>query len=204
MNIEEKTVDTQATKPEENENENVDNESRQRTDDEMRKRDVDNEPRKRDNVDNEPRFTQSQVNELVGKVRQEARESALKQMLERYGVESEDDLNEMFGAGQKYGMLDEDYRGLNSKYSDVMTENALLKSQIVPDRWEDVKAILTTKGLGVTPENIAIEIATHPEWLPQVENEIPPVAVTRLGDNEIEKREPENEREEILRLMGVL
>lgn len=204
MNIEEKTVDTQATKPEENENENVDNESRQRTDDEMRKRDVDNEPRKRDNVDNEPRFTQSQVNELVGKVRQEARESALKQMLERYGVESEDDLNEMFGAGQKYGMLDEDYRGLNSKYSDVMTENALLKSQIVPDRWEDVKAILTAKGLGVTPENIAIEIATHPEWLPQVENEIPPVAVTRLGDNEIEKREPENEREEILRLMGVL
>lgn len=202
MNIEEKTVDTQATKPEENVND-VDNESRQRTDDEQRKRDED-EPRKRDNVDNEPRFTQSQVNELVGKVRQEARESALKQMLERYGVESEDDLNEMFGAGQKYGMLDEDYRGLNSKYSDVMTENALLKSQVVPDRWEDVKAILTAKGLGVTPENIAIEIATHPEWLPQVENEVPPVAVTRLGDNEIEKREPENEREEILRLMGVL
>ena len=47
-------------------------------------------------------------------------------------------------------------------------ENALLKSEVVPEKWEDAKLIIKGKGLDLTPETIASELATHPEWRGQV------------------------------------
>lgn len=153
----------------------------------------------------EKMFTQSQVNELVGRVRQEAREAAMKQLLERYGVDTEDNLNTMFGNGQRYELLDENYRGLETKYGDAMTENALLKSQIVPGRWDDVKAILNSKGLEITPENIAYEMQTHPEWKGQDEITPSPAInkIDKLGDNTLEKPTQESDFDLAMRLMGV-
>jgi len=37
-------------------------------------------------------------------------------------------------------------------------------SNIAPERYEDAKLILSGKGLEITPENIKIELETHPEW----------------------------------------
>lgn len=109
-------------------------------------------------------LTQSQVNELVGKARQEGRESAMKEILERYGVGNDTELNEVFGKGQIYDDLNHDYENQGRSYRSVMAENALLKSQIAPDRWEDVKLILGGKGLEVNTENILAMLDTHPEW----------------------------------------
>ena len=110
-------------------------------------------------------FDQNYVNDLVGRTRIEARDKAMRALYDRYGVETEDELNEIFGRGQSYNILNNDYNDLNTRYGDVMAENALLKSKTDESRWDDIRLILRGKGLDITPENIAMELTTHPEWM---------------------------------------
>lgn len=112
----------------------------------------------------EKMFTQSQVNEMVGKARQEGRDAGLKNLLLRYGVDKEDELDEIFGKGQTYDDLNDDYSTQGNSFKQVVAENALLKSHIDETRWDDVKLILGGKGLEVTAENIEAFIPSHPEW----------------------------------------
>jgi hypothetical protein len=112
----------------------------------------------------EKMLTQSQVNELVGKARQEGRESAMKELLGRYGVGTEDEMNDIFGRGQAYDDLNDEFVGQTTSLKNVMAENALLKTNILEDRWDDVRLILNGKGLDVTKENIEAMLSTHPEW----------------------------------------
>lgn len=114
----------------------------------------------------EKKLTQSQVNELVGRARQEGRESALKELFNRYGVSEESEMNDVFGKGQAYDSLNDEYAGINDSYKAVMAENALLKSHIDISRWDDVKLILSGNGLEITQENIESLLPSHPEWRP--------------------------------------
>lgn len=122
------------------------------------------EPELEPEPEQEKMLTQSQVNELVGKARQEGRLSAMKELYERYGVNDDNEMNDIFGKGQGYDVLNDEYTSLNGKYGDVAAENALLKSGVVANRWSDVKAILGSKGMDITVDNIQSEMATHPEW----------------------------------------
>lgn len=178
----------------------------------------------------EKMLTQSQVNELVGKARAEGRASAMKELYERYGVADDSELNDVFGRGQGYDLLNDEFNGLNTKWKEATAENALLKSKIVPTRWDDVKAILGSKGLEVTPDNIGAELATHPEWVeegapvvnenvnkeitPEMAEEMAknagqgkmpeqePAVIKKLGSN-IPKAEPKTEDEEAMRYFGL-
>ena len=109
-------------------------------------------------------LSQSQVNELIGRTRTEAREKALREIYERYGVSNDDELNDVFGRGQAYDVLNDNYTTQGTQLRDVMAENALLKSGISESRWDDARAILNSKGLEITQENIISELPTHPEW----------------------------------------
>lgn len=112
----------------------------------------------------EKMLTQSQVNELVGRARQEGRDSVMRELYGRYGVSNDEEMNDVFGRGQAYMGLDDEYNAVKASMKMLMAENALLKSKVDANRWDDVKAILGTKGYDITPENIEAEIVTHPEW----------------------------------------
>ena len=179
-------------------------------------------------VQQEKMLTQSQVNELVGRARQEGRESAMRELLERYGVSNDVELNDVFGKGQTYDDLNEEFISQGDSYKAALAENALLKSKISPERWEDVKLILTGKGLDVTTDNIESMIMTHPEWrgavsadldngankvfTPEMGEEMAknrvsngsvasPLKVTKLG-NEPAPEQVSNEEETVKKLFG--
>lgn len=117
-----------------------------------------------DNSGKEKMLTQSQVNEIAARAREEGRRSAMRELLERYGVGAEDELNDVFGKGQAYDGLNDDYESSQIGYKQVMAENALLKTRIDPARWEDVRLILGGSNMDVTPENIEMMLPSHPEW----------------------------------------
>lgn len=116
----------------------------------------------------EKMIPQSVVNELIGKTRMEARNKAREEYAseqrQRWGVESDDELDGIFGDGQRYSALNDEYGIAQKTITDLQTENALLKSQVSPDKWEDVKAIMAYQHLQVTPETIASLLPSHPEW----------------------------------------
>ena len=116
------------------------------------------------NLEKEKMIAQSKVNDIAAKARQEGRDSAIKELLMKYGVNSSDELDDLFGKGQSYIDLDNEYNMQGESYRNALAENALLKSRIDLNRWEDVKLILGGKGLEITPENIEAHIVNHPEW----------------------------------------
>ena len=170
----------------------------------------------------EKMLTQSQVNELVGRARQEGRMSAIKDMVDRYGVGNESELDDVFGRGQAYDSLNDDFVSTNQKYNEVMAENALLKSHVDMNRWEDIKLILGGKGLEITEENIEALLPSHPEWRGVVENEKPfekgivgdgastitqnqqkPSVLQKLGEDVSPKEEEETEEERVRKWYGI-
>lgn len=135
----------------------------------------------------EKTFTQDQLNEIVGKTRTEARERAIKDLLDRYGVESDEALNDLFGKGQAYGVLNEDYHNAQNELQQLKADNALLRSNINSTKWDDVKAILSYKNLDINEDNIRQELSTHPEWAntPLVESKplVTPESAQQMADN---------------------
>lgn len=116
-------------------------------------------------------FTQDEVNQLVGKARVEGRESAMKAYRERYGAETDDDLDGIFGNGEKFDDLSSQFGAQGKELQTLREENALLKatseSGLDPAKYEDVKAILAYQHMDLTPESIAQAMQTHPEWAKQ-------------------------------------
>lgn len=112
----------------------------------------------------EKTFTQSQVNEIVGNRVKEAKDRFMKELFERYGVNGEDEMNDVFGKGQIYADLSDEFESGQRSLREANGKIALLESGIVPERWDDVKAILGASGREISAENIALMLPTHPEW----------------------------------------
>lgn len=170
-------------------------------------------------------FTQEQVNELVGKARAEGRkkgyEQAHSEALARYGVENDDQLDDLFANGSRYGELNRRYVDSGNSLKEAQTELALVKSQILPERQGDVKAILSANGLDVTEENILSLLPTHPEWKaqamptatqvapapapeipqPTMENNTP--SIKALGVEPSAQNAEEDERSKAMKMFGL-
>ena len=153
----------------------------------------------------EKTLTQSEVNALVGEARAkgrekglaEGREEAMRELMAKYGVGSQEELDGIFGKGQSYDMLNDDYTQQGNEFSAIREENALLKSEVIPEKWEDAKLILKGKGLEINLENINSEIATHPEWVSkggqEVQEEMPPKIKVLGEDSEKKRVEPSDD-----------
>lgn len=164
--------------------------------------------------ENEKMIPQSEVNNIVGRTRMETREKAraeyLAELLERYGIKDEAEMDGIFGKGQQYDVLNEDFTNQSNEFTAMREENVLLKSEVVPEKWEDAKLIIKGKGLQLTPETIASELATHPEWLGQQpagngaegNGQVKP-ALEVLGDETEEKPKDPTDDEIISKYFGI-
>ena len=123
-------------------------------------------------------FTQSQVDEIAGKVRKETREKTIRDIYSRYGVNTADEMDNLMADAQRFATSQDEFaekenawkqadEARNQELLSVKERVALLESGIDRNRFEDARLILRGKGLDVTAENIEAELATHPEWRKQ-------------------------------------
>ena len=113
-------------------------------------------------------FTQEEVDRIAGNSRAEGRNSAMKGYIDRYGVESEDELDGLFRNGQLYTGLSEQFEATRKENSELKQRLALttatLEDGLDPSAYEDVMAIAQAKGMELSPETIKSLMETRPYW----------------------------------------
>jgi hypothetical protein len=114
------------------------------------------------------RIIQARIAKVKAKASEEAREAARKEFFERYGVGDDNELDEMFGNGQKYKLLNDEFGHSQKELEALRSENALLKSGVREEKFNDVMAVLSYNGQPVTVETIAAAAESHPEWFGDV------------------------------------
>lgn len=114
------------------------------------------------------RIIQARIAKVKAKAAEEAKAAAREEFIGHYGVGSDAELDEMFGNGQKYKVLSDEYGNSQKELEAVKAENALLKSGVREEKFTDVLAVLAFNGQPVTMESIAAAADTHPEWFGDV------------------------------------
>lgn len=151
-------------------------------------------------------IVQKRIAEVRDRAFREGRESAIGETRSKYGVDTDEELDELFGAGQRYDALDEEYGTAKGRITELEGENALLRSGISPDRWEDVKAIAAYNGMNLDHKSIERLLEGHPEWKGKADAPKPaPAATIRKLGGEPSREEPigATEEEEAMRLLGL-
>lgn len=128
----------------------------------------------------EKMIPQSEVNRILqarlAEVKAKAREEAIQELRQKteddirngyytkYGVDSDDELDGLFANGQKYDVLNAACGETQKELEFERAENALLRSGIKEDRFDDVRAWAQFNNQPITPETIQSGLQTHPEW----------------------------------------
>lgn len=156
-------------------------------------------------------FTQSQVNDLVGKTRMETREQTYRAVYGRYGVDDEAGMDELVGNAQRYDTVRNEFDDARKNWettsasrdkelTEVKEHVALLESGIDRNRFDDAKAIIRAKGLEITVDNINNELATHPEW--KGENKVEDVNPNFKPSTDIKPQSITPEPESTIKVLG--
>ena len=144
-------------------------------------------------------FTQDEVDKLIGDTRIKTREKTFRYIYDRYGVNNEEEMDNLVGNAQRYDTQKEIYDSdkkawdaerseTGNKLTEMSEQIALMQSGIDPARYEDAKLILKGKGMEVTLENINAQLDSHPEWK-KSENRVE----EKVDNNVVEETMPQGE-----------
>mgnify|MGYP003296289237 CR=1 FL=1 len=118
-----------------------------------------------ENNDSQPekKFTQEQVNEMMRKRIEREKNSIFNKHKEKYGVENEEGLDEMFKKSQSYDAMKERYENILTAKAELEKELAFLRNNIEPSKEEDILAHFKGKEMEFNEESLKAELQTHPE-----------------------------------------
>ena len=145
-------------------------------------------------------FTQDQVNEMIRSRLERDRTS----LLNRYGVNDKDGLDELIGKAQSYDIMKERFEALKSENAELAEKLAFISNGINPDREDDIRTYFKGKDIEFNGEALASALETHPEWRKVVEQDTAPkTTIIRLGTDHREVNTSETDEERMKRIFGV-
>ncbi len=97
----------------------------------------------------------------------------------RYGVQDLKGLDDLFENSKKFSSMNDEFGKIQLRNSELMRENAFLRNNINPDKYDDIIAYFKGKDLEFSEEGLLDAVRTHPEWLKP--STIPTTTITSLG-----------------------
>ena len=120
----------------------------------------------------------------------------------RYGVENLKALDELMNKSKQFSDMQTEFGAIQLRNSELARENAFLKNNINPEKYDDIITYFKGAGIDFSEEQLLEVLKTHPEWLKQVDPAPTTTTITKMG-SEAHTPTPESERERAEKLLGV-
>ena len=115
----------------------------------------------------------------------------------RYGVENLNALDELMNKSKAFG---EDYASIQTKNHELMRENAFLRNNINPEKYDDIINYFKGANIEFSEEQLLETLKTHPEWLKVQPQNV--TTIQKMG-NEFHKEPSISDREKASKYLGV-
>lgn len=145
----------------------------------------------------EKMYNRQQITEMM-KRRVERSHNAF---FKRYGVANLKELDDKFALAGKYDELNTQFAPIQAKNLELVRENAFLRNNINPERYDDIIAYFKGKDLEFSEEGLLEAVKTHPEWLKPSIVPAPTTTIKTFGAEKQTPR-PETEDEKFNRIYG--
>lgn len=109
-------------------------------------------------------LTQDEVNAIVKDRLARQEKADTEKFLKQLGVEKPEDIDSIVKKAQSYDTTKKAYDETAPALKTAREELTLIKNDIEPNRYEDVRLHFKGKGVELTEEALKAELATHPEW----------------------------------------
>lgn len=119
----------------------------------------------------------------------------------RYGVANLQELDDKFSYADKYNELNSQFAPLEARNSELVRENAFLRNNIEPSRYDDIVAYFKGHDLEFSEEALLEAVKTHPEWLKPSITPTPTTTMKSFGAEQSPTRK-ETEDEKFNRIFG--
>lgn len=96
----------------------------------------------------------------------------------RYGVENLEALDGLFENSKKFGEMNEEFGKIQLRNSELARENAFLRNNVNPDKYDDIIAHFKGNDIEFSEEELLKALTNHPEWLKQT---VPQTTIKSLG-----------------------
>ena len=117
----------------------------------------------------------------------------------RYGVQDLQGLDELFEKSKQFGSMNDEFGKIQLRNSELMRENAFLRNNINPDKYNDIIAYFKGNDLEFSEDELLKQLPTHSEWLKQA---APATTIKSLGSEAHTMPKP-NEADLAGKLLGV-
>lgn len=97
----------------------------------------------------------------------------------RYGVKDLQGLDDLFSRARSYNDMNAQFGEIQMKNSELARENAFLKNNINPEKYNDIIAYFKGNDLNFSEEELLKALGTHPEWLKP--SNVPTTTIKTLG-----------------------
>lgn len=108
-------------------------------------------------------YTKEQVIEMMKKRVARSHNAFFK----RYGVENLEALDGLFENSKKFSSMNDEFGKIQLRNSELMRENAFLRNNIDPNRYDDIVAYFKGKDMDFSEDELLKALPTHNEWLKQ-------------------------------------